>query len=200
MQLPDGEGKGLELSVTCLTQLSMRLTKCDVANVSRARSVDAWNALELERGVVSEEHLGRILDSSPSGIDKFLQEDLSKDPVCLFPEDGGEDDCDTIEAGLDVDCLLLTVVDGAHLTALLDTLGRGFGCVLGSLLLKLCELVEGLLEGGSHCVALEERYAPDEIIAALCQLSANVLFQLTASRTLIFWQVLQIYQHGKVVP
>lgn len=39
-----------------------------------------------------------------------LQEHLSKDAIRLFSEDGGEDDCDTIWGGLDVDYLLVTIV------------------------------------------------------------------------------------------
>lgn len=97
-------------------------TKCDVANIGGARCVDSRNALQLERWVVAEEYLWCILDGSPSGIDELLEEHLSENPVCLFPENRGEDDCDTVEAGLDVDRFLLTVVDGAHLTALLHTL------------------------------------------------------------------------------
>lgn len=47
-----------------------------------------------------------------TGIDKFLKEDLSKDPIRLFPEDGGEDDGDTVGLSTDIDGLLLTVVNG----------------------------------------------------------------------------------------
>lgn len=131
-------------------------TKRDVANIGRARCVNTRDALKLERWVVAEKHLGRILDSSPSGIDEFLQKDFSEDPVCLFPEDGGEDDRDTVEAGLDVYRFLFAIVDSANLTTLLHTLGRRFRCVLGSLLLELCKFVEGLLEGCSHCIALKK--------------------------------------------
>lgn len=42
----------------------------------------------------------------------YLQEDLSKDAVRLFPEDSREDDCDPVVRGLNIDSLLIAIVDG----------------------------------------------------------------------------------------
>jgi hypothetical protein len=41
----------------------------------------------------------------------YLEEDLSKDAVCFFPEDCGEDNGDTVVRSLDIDSLLITVMD-----------------------------------------------------------------------------------------
>ena len=106
-----------------------RLTESDVADIVGAGGIDAGDALQLERRVVPEEHLGRVLDGSPPGVDELLEEHLPEDAIRLFAEDGGEDDGDAVVARLDVDGLLLAVVDSSDLAALLHTLGRRLGCV-----------------------------------------------------------------------
>jgi hypothetical protein len=174
-------------------------TKSDVANLAIGGLADAREALQFEGWLVAEQNLWRVLDGSPSGIDELLQEDLSEYPVCFFPEDGREDDCDSIVASLDVYRFLLAVVYGTCLSTLGDTLRRRFGRVLGSLFLKLVELVEGLLEGCSHGVALEEGYAPDQIVLALCSSSALPPAKHAIGRTLVLGQTLQIYLHREVV-
>ncbi len=42
----------------------------------------------------------------------YLEENLSKDTVCLLPEDSGEYDGDPVVSGLYIDSLLITIMDG----------------------------------------------------------------------------------------
>jgi hypothetical protein len=45
-----------------------------------------------------------------------LQEDLSKDAVCLFPEDRGEDDSNSVVCSLDIDSFLVAIMDGHQIS------------------------------------------------------------------------------------
>jgi hypothetical protein len=112
---------------------------------------------------VTEENLRGVLDGSTTSVDKFLQEDLAKDAVCLLAEDCAEDDGDTVVTGLDVDGLLVAVVDGSDLATLKDTLGSRFGGIFGGLFMQGLVFVKGLLEGSSHGIALQQTEAGDEI-------------------------------------
>jgi hypothetical protein len=94
----------------------------------------------------------------------YLQEDLSKDPICFLPEDRREYDGNSIVAGLDIDCFLLSVVDCTCRASLQHTLRGRLGSVLGCFLLQLMELVKCLLERCGHSIALEERYPADQVI------------------------------------
>lgn len=67
---------------------------------------------------MTEENLWGILDSSTTGVDEFLKEDLAKDAVRLLAEDCAEDDSDTVVTGLDINGLFLAVVNGSNLTTL----------------------------------------------------------------------------------
>jgi len=174
-------------------------TKGDVANVGRTRCINSGDALQLQRWVISEQHLRCVLDSSPPCVDKLLEKDLSKYPVCLFPEDCREDDGNTVVAGLNVYGFLLSVVDGADIAALCYTLWRGLGCVLGSFFLQLVELVECLFEGCSHGISLKKGYASDQVIFGVCIPSALLLVLRSVLRTLVFWQVLQVYLDREIV-
>jgi hypothetical protein len=103
---------------------------------------------------VTEENLWGVLNSSTTGVDEFLKENLAKDAVRLLAEDCAEDDGDTVVTGFNVDGLLFAVVDGSDLATLKDTLGSRFRSVLGGLVVQSLVLVKGLLEGSSHGVAL----------------------------------------------
>lgn len=142
-------------------------TKSNVANLTSASYRQTWLTLELQWRVVAEQDLRGILDGSPPCIDKLLQEDLAKDAICLLPEDGAEDDGDTVVAGLDEDGLLLTVMDGLDRSSLLHTLGCAFRGVLGGFLVQGSVFVKGLLEGGSHGVPPEQAYSPDQVISGV---------------------------------
>lgn len=144
------------------------LTKSNVSDLAGSGISDTRDSLELQRGVIPEKHLGSVLDSSPTGVDEFLDKDLAKDTIGFLAEDGAEDNRDTVVTGLDVDSLLLAVVDSHNLAALADTL-RGFlGCVLGCLLLQLVVLLVSCLERCSHGVALQQRHLHDQRIFLFC--------------------------------
>jgi len=103
----------------------------DIIRVSETRDVS-----DFERRVpVCEENLGRILDLRQSAcIDKFLhdvlwyvdesrmmyqaylEKNFSKYAICLFPEDSGEYDGDTVVSGSDIDSLLITIVNGHQIS------------------------------------------------------------------------------------
>lgn len=42
----------------------------------------------------------------------YLEENFSKDTVCLFSKDCGEDDGNPVVGGLDIDSFLVTIMDG----------------------------------------------------------------------------------------
>ncbi|EFW99897.1 hypothetical protein CMQ_215 [Grosmannia clavigera kw1407] len=142
-------------------------TSGDIADLAGVGGAHARHALQLQGGVVAEEHLRGVLDGAPPGIDKLLDKDLSVDAVGLLAEDGAEDNGDAVVARLDVDGLLLAVVDGHDLTTLADALRRLFGRVLGRLFLELVVLGEGGLERGGHHVALEQGDLVDQGRAGL---------------------------------
>jgi hypothetical protein len=118
---------------SCGLKMAREQDESDIANISGARRRQTSHTLQLQRRVVTEENLGSVLNGSATGIDELLQEDLAKDTIRLLAEDCAEDDGDTVVTGLDVDGLFLTVVNGSDLATLKNTLGSGFGCVLGSL-------------------------------------------------------------------
>lgn len=132
---------------------------------------------------MAEEHLGCVLDCPASCVDEFLQEDFAVYAVCLLFEDCAEDDGHAVVRSLDVDSLLVAVVDSSHTAALSYTLRCGLGCVLGSLLVQSSVLVECLLEGRSHGVALEQADLPHQLILLLLALG----------------QVLKVDLHAEVV-
>jgi hypothetical protein len=45
-------------------------------------------------------------------IKVYLKEDFSKDTVCLFPKDCGEDDGNPVMRSLDIDSFLIPIMDG----------------------------------------------------------------------------------------
>lgn len=112
---------------------------------------------------MAEQDLGSVLDSSTASINKLLQEDLSKDAIGFFAEDSAENDGDTVVAGLDIDSLLFTVVNCSDLTTFANTLRSSFGSVLGGLLVQGLVFVKGLLEGGSHDIALQQTESGDQV-------------------------------------
>lgn len=132
----------------------MKPTESNVTNLASSIVLDTWYALELERGICAVQHLWSVLNSSSSCVDEFLNEDLSENPVCLFAEDGTEDDSHSIMTGLDVNSLLLSVLDDHDVPSLLDSLWRIFGCELRGLFCQSVVLIEGILEWCSHCVSL----------------------------------------------
>ena len=103
----------------------------DIVRVSKTRDLS-----DFERRVpVCEENLGRILDLRQSArVHKFLhdvhwyldesrmmyqaylEENFSKNAVCLFPEDSGEYDGDTVVSGSDIDSLLITIMNGHQIS------------------------------------------------------------------------------------
>jgi hypothetical protein len=132
--------------------------------------LDSWDTLQLKRGVVPEQDLRSILNSSPSSIDEFLNKYLSKHSVGLFAEDGAKDHGNSIVAGLYIYGLLLSIVDCLNLTSLSDTLGSLLGCKLGSLFLQLVVLLVSLLEWRGHGVALQESEFESQLITFLCSM------------------------------
>ena len=132
---------------------------------------------------MTEENLRGILNCSTASIDELLQEDLAKDAIRLFAEDGAEDDSDSVVTGLDVDGLLFTVVNGSDLTSLLNTLGRSLRGVLGGFFVESGVFVKGLFEGGSHGVALQQAESGNEVVASI----------------LLGGEVLEVDFYGKVV-
>lgn len=179
----------------------MARTECDISDVRRARVVDAWNALQLQWGVVSEQYLWCVLNGSPPGIDELLQENFAKDSVCFFAEHGGKDDGNPIVAGLDIDGLLVSIMDCTHNSTLGYTLWRRLGCIFGRLLLQMLEFVESLLKGRGHGIPLEQRYTPDKVLLLRCAVSAPYSYCTwrAIGHTLSLWQILQIYKHREVI-
>jgi hypothetical protein len=158
------------------------LTESNISNIASTR-LDARLSFQLKRRVVAEQHLGSVLDRSASCVDEFLQEHFAVHAVCLFSENGAENDRHAIVRGLDVDSLLVAVVNGPHAAALPHTLRRRLGSILAGLLVQGGVLVKRLLKGRGHGVALEQADAPDQIILLL----------------LGFGQVLEVYLHAEVV-
>ena len=165
-----------------MNEMKLFFTECDVSNIASAR-LDARLSFQLKRRVVAEQHLRGVLDRSASCVDEFLQKHFAVHAVCLFSEDGAEDDCHAVVRGLDVNSLLVAVVDGPHAAALPHTLRRRLRSILAGLLVQSGVLVKGLLEGCGHGIALEQADAPDQIIFLL----------------LGFGQVLEVYLHAEVI-
>lgn len=168
-----GEGTELELSANSTTRLLRMLTKGNIADLALGAGLDARNSLQLQRRVVSEQHLRCILNSSPSGIDELLDEHLAKDTIRLLPENGAKDDSHTIVAGLDIDGFFLTIVDRHDIAALSYTLRCFLRGVLGCLFLEFVVFLVGGLERGGHGIALQERDLLDQLIAFLCAKSVT---------------------------
>ena len=116
---------------------------------------------------MSEKHLRGILNSASSCIDKLLQEYLAKDAVCLFAEDGAEDDGDAVVGRFDVDGFFVAVVHGAKRAAAAHAFGRGLGGVFCGFGVQGFVFGEGGFKGGGHGVAAEEGDAADEIGAGV---------------------------------
>jgi len=103
----------------------------DIVRVSETRDIS-----DFERRVpVCEENLGRILDLRQSAriheflhdvlwyleesrmmYQAYLEENFSKNAVCLFPENSGEYDGDTVVSGSDIDSLLITIMNGHQIS------------------------------------------------------------------------------------
>lgn len=109
-------------------------TKSDVADLSSSSVSDTWNILQLKGWIVPEEDLRGVLDSSPSCVDELLDKDLAEHSVGLFPEDSAEDDGNSVVAGLDINGLLLSVVNGLDRATLSHSLRSLLGCKLRRLL------------------------------------------------------------------
>lgn len=154
---------GNDFVSSCGLEVTRKQNESNVADVSSACGRQTRHTLQLQRRVVTEENLWGVLNSSTTGIDKLLQEDLAKDSIRLLAEDCAEDDGDTVVTGLDIDGLFLAIVDGSDLATLKDTLGGRFGGVLGGLFVQSLVLVKGLLEGSGHGIALEQTKAGDEV-------------------------------------
>lgn len=156
-------------SLSIPEQLDKKPTKGDVADLRSARGSDAGDALQLQRRVIPEHDLRRVLDGAPPRIDELLDEDLAEYAVRLLAEDGAEDDGYAVGACLNVDGLLLAVMHRHNLAAGPHALWRLLRRVLGRLLLEAVVLVVGSLEGGGHGVALQEGHLHNEGIAGLCE-------------------------------
>lgn len=166
------EGTELELSANPTTKIPKMLTKGNIADLALGAGLDARNSLQLQRRVVSEQHLWCILDSSSSGIDELLNEHLAKDTIRLLPENGAKDDSHTIVAGLDIDGFFFTIVNRHDIAALSYTLWCFLRGVLGCLFLEFVVFLVGGLERGGHGIALQEGDLLDQLIAFLCAKSA----------------------------
>ena len=61
-------------SMPVVMLIDVARTKCDVADFALTHVLQPWNSLQLERGVVTEQHLRGVLQghNAPSGIDEFL--------------------------------------------------------------------------------------------------------------------------------
>jgi len=156
--------------------------KCDVSDLSLP-TLQSLLSLQLQGWVVPEKHLWRILNGSPSRIDKLLQEHLSKDSVRLIREDCTEDYRHAIMRRLDVDGLLVSVVNRSYLASFLNSLGCSLACKVACLLLQCSVLIEGLLEGCCHCIAFQQADSSDQVVLLfLCR-----------------WEVLEIHLNAEVV-
>lgn len=132
------------------------LTESNISNFTRTRCFDPWNALELQRGIISKQNLRRVLNGSPASIDKLLDEHLAVNPIGLLAEHCAENDGDSIVAGFDIDSLLLAIMNSLHFSTLAHTLRSIFRAKLRSLFFQLVVLLVCLLERCSHRIALEE--------------------------------------------
>src|SRR5271170_3398352 len=83
---------------------------------------DSLHALQLQGWITSEEYLWSILNRSPSGIHKLLQEHLPEYPICLVSEYRAKDDSDSVVTRFDVDGLFFTIVYRHDLTSLCNAL------------------------------------------------------------------------------
>jgi len=158
---------------------------CTESNVSHfaLAGLQIRLSLEFERGIIAKEHLRRVLNRSPPGVDELLQEDFAKDSIRFFSEDGGEDDRDPVVRGFDINRLFVPVMDRAHLASFAYTLRRRLRCVALRLLLQIRKLLEGLLERCGHGVSLQQTHALDQVLPLLWR----------------FGQVLEIDLHAEVV-
>lgn len=157
-------------------------TKCDVSDLSLP-TLQSLLSLQLQRWIIPEQHLRRILYGSPSRIDKLLQEHLSKDSIRLIREDCAEDHRHTIMRSLNVNGLLIPVVDCSHLASFLNTLWCSLACEMACLLLECSILVKGLLEGCCHCIAFQQADSSDQVVLLfLCR-----------------WEVLKINLNAEIV-
>ena len=84
-----------------------------------------------------------------------LQEDFSKDAVCLLPEHCGEDDGNSVVRGLDIDSFLVAIMNGHQIP------------LTRSRRIKFLLLFECLLEGRSQCISLQECNGMDESVPLL---------------------------------
>lgn len=178
-------------------------TKCDISNLSSGGLLNALDALQFQRWIVSEQYLRSVLNSPTTGIDKFLNEYLAKDSISFLSEHCAENDRYTIVAGLDIDGFLFAVVDCFDLSTFADSLRRFFGSKFGSLLSQLVVLLVCLLEWGSHGVALQQRKFQGQCVSFLYvhvseyDLAKNGTIRV--SRTFCRWQVFQVNQDREVV-
>jgi hypothetical protein len=91
-----------------------------------------------------------------------LQEDLSKDAVCLLPEHCGEDDSNSVVRSLDIDSLLVAIMDGHQISL---PRSRSF---------KLLLLFECLLEGRGQRISLQECNGMDESVPLLFTIVSKI--------------------------
>jgi len=112
-QLDVRDGSSRNIGVGEVARKENKGHVADIIRVSETRDVS-----DFERRVpVCEENLGRILDLRQSArVHKFLEENFSKNAVCLFPEDSGEYDGDTVVSGSDIDSLLIAIMNGHQIS------------------------------------------------------------------------------------
>jgi len=80
----------------------------------------------------------------------YLEENFSKNAVCLFPEDSGEYDGDTVVSGSDIDSLLITIMNSHQISL---SRRRAF---------KFLLFLESYLKGRSQRVSFQERNRMDK--------------------------------------
>ena len=149
-------------------EVARKENKGHVADIIRVS--ETWNVSDFERRVpVCEKNLGRILDLGQAArVHKFLhdllwylgdsqmmyqaylEENFSKNAVCLFPEDSGEYDGDTVVSGSDIDSLLITIMNSHQISL---SRRRAF---------KFLLCLESYLKGRSQRVSFQERNRMDK--------------------------------------
>jgi hypothetical protein len=82
----------------------------------------------------------------------YLEENLSKDTVCLLPEDRREYDGDPVVSGLYIDSLLITIMDGHEVSL---SCRRAFELLL---------LLESQLKRRRQRISLQERNRMDKSV------------------------------------